>query len=211
MSDVGGDLLQAFKQRLIAVEQPIEIRRQLIHLVGGSLDGDPFPQAPLHDGRACNIDRIDLAQEPPARKDTGSYGKHQGNQHRPCERCDYRLLGRYHHIGILPHEQERPIIEPRPLAPKLVIRIGNNLGVVGLGLGECLDDLTDFAGRLVFRFPVLARLEIGRERLAARLHRFRDVHGEDLGVEGLRTQGFGVDVTHIKDTIASFRVRHRVD
>ena len=78
-------------------------------------------------------------------------------------------------------------------------------------LGECLDDLTDFAGRLVFRFPVLARLEIGRERLATRLHRFRDVHGEGFGVEGLRSLGFGVDVTHIKDTIASFRVRHRVD
>ena len=76
---------------------------------------------------------------------------------------------------------------------------------------ECLDDLTDFAGRLVLRFAALARLEIGRERLAARLHRLGDVHGEGFGVEGLRSLGFGGDVTHIRDTIASFRVRHRVD
>src|SRR6185312_15603979 len=78
-------------------------------------------------------------------------------------------------------------------------------------LGEGLDDLTDFARRLVLGFPALARLQIGRERLAARLHRLGDVHREGFGVEGLRSLGFGVDVAHIRDTIASFRVRHRVD
>ena len=60
---------------------------------------------------------------------------------------------------------------------------------------ERLDDLADFAGRLVLRFPAFARLEIGRERLAARLHRLGDVHGEGFGVEGLRSLGFCVDVS----------------
>ena len=59
--------------------------------------------------------------------------------------------------------------------------------------------------------PRLARLEIGRKRLAARLHRLGDVHRERFGVEGVRSLGFSVDVAHIKDTTASFRVRHRVD
>ena len=77
--------------------------------------------------------------------------------------------------------------------------------------GEGLDDLADFVGRLVLEFTVLARLQIGRERLAARLHRLGDVHGEGFSVEGFRSLGFGVDVAHIRDTIASFWVRHRAD
>ena len=74
---------------------------------------------------------------------------------------------------------------------------------------EGLDHLADFVRRLVLGFAVLARLQIGRQRLAAALHRLREVHREGFGVELFRGLGFGGDVTHVGDTIGSFRVRHR--
>ena len=63
---------------------------------------------------------------------------------------------------------------------------------------ESLDHLADFVGRLVLGFAVLARLEIGRERLAAALHRLRKVHCESFGIEFLRSRGFGNDVAHVR-------------
>ena len=58
---------------------------------------------------------------------------------------------------------------------------------------EGLDHFGDFVRRLVLGLAVLARLEIGGERLAAALHRARDIHRERFGVEflfglGLRSQ-----------------------
>src|SRR5258705_6413110 len=43
---------------------------------------------------------------------------------------------------------------------------------------ESLDHLSEFAWRLIGDFAALARLEIGRERLAAALHGPREVHRE---------------------------------
>ncbi len=76
---------------------------------------------------------------------------------------------------------------------------------------ERLDDLADFVRRLVLGLAVLARLEIGRQRLAAALHRPRDVHRECFGVKIFRRLGFGANIDHGGDTITSFRVRHRAD
>ena len=63
---------------------------------------------------------------------------------------------------------------------------------------EGLHHLGDFARRLVAGFAALARLEIGRERLAAALHRLREVHREGFGIEFFRDLGFGADFTHAR-------------
>jgi hypothetical protein len=61
---------------------------------------------------------------------------------------------------------------------------------------EGLDHLGELAGGLVPELAVLARLEVGRERLAAAFHRPRKVHREGFRVELLRGRDFGGDVTH---------------
>ena len=75
--------------------------------------------------------------------------------------------------------------------------------------GEGLDHLGEFVRRLVLGLAVRARLQIGRERLAAAFHRPGEVHREGFGVEFLCVLGFGRDVAHVMDIIASFWVRHR--
>ena len=57
-------------------------------------------------------------------------------------------------------------------------------------------------GRLVLGVAVLARLEIGGERLAATFQRLRDIHRKGFGIEFFRGLGFDVTVTHVGDTIA---------
>jgi hypothetical protein len=61
---------------------------------------------------------------------------------------------------------------------------------------EGLDHLADFVGRLVLGLTVVARLEIGRKRLAAALHGPRKIHREGFRVEGFCSSGFGWDVAH---------------
>jgi hypothetical protein len=62
--------------------------------------------------------------------------------------------------------------------------------------GEGLDHLGELARRLVFDFAALARLEIGCERLAARLHGPREVDRKGFRVELFRNLGLGRNVTH---------------
>ena len=76
---------------------------------------------------------------------------------------------------------------------------------------EGLDHLAEFAGRLVLGLAVVARLEIGRERLAAALHRLRKIHRERFRIERFCRLGFGCDVAHGLDTTESFQVRHGDD
>ena len=76
---------------------------------------------------------------------------------------------------------------------------------------EAFDELGEFVRRVVPHLAIGGRLEVGRKRLAAGLHRLRDVHGKGFGVERFRSLGFGVNFSHVGDIITSFRVRHRVD
>jgi len=50
--------------------------------------------------------------------------------------------------------------------------------------------------RLVLGFAVLARLQIGCERLTAALHRPREVHRKGFRIELLLSLGFGRNVAH---------------
>ncbi len=74
---------------------------------------------------------------------------------------------------------------------------------------EGLDHLGDLARRLVLDLAGLARLQIGRQRLAAGFQCPGDVHREGFSVEFLRGLGFDTHVGHIRHTIASFCPRHR--
>ncbi|MBA7676254.1 hypothetical protein ES703_84495 [subsurface metagenome] len=63
--------------------------------------------------------------------------------------------------------------------------------------GEGLDHLGNLVRRLVLDLAGLARLQIGRERLARTFHRACDVHGERFGVEFGLGLVFGLDVAHV--------------
>ena len=99
-------------------------------------------------------------------------------------------------LGQLLLQVHRPVVVRQP-----VFRHGS----------EGLDHLGEFVRRLVLHLAALARFQIGGERLAARLHRPREVHREGFGVELLCGLGFDRDVSHAGNTIGSFPVRHRVD
>ena len=66
--------------------------------------------------------------------------------------------------------------------------------------GERLDHLGKFGRRVVLDLAALARLQIGRERLAAALHRPREIHRE--GFRRRMSFGLGLDrhVIHGEDT-----------
>ena len=62
--------------------------------------------------------------------------------------------------------------------------------------GEGLDHFGEFGRRLVLDLAALARLQIGRKRLAAAFHRARDIHREGFSVELLGGLGFDRHVGH---------------